>query len=104
VKRFPHTITYELSPSGSQEVSGDWTQATAGNAIVVSCRVEFNAGGREIKLKDGSIERYSLRVFMPASAEIIPDGTTVTLSYDGQTYTGWVLGFVKDQKHCRLWV
>jgi len=109
VKQYPHYLFAVKSGSeATQDDNGNWSESTAINVFVSTCREETNGAGSEIQVAGGTFHRFTSLVQLPKGTQSVEVGTTIFVSNgaDGSDIRiqGKVLKFDVGQLHSRLWV
>ena len=108
LKRFPHTITYNLegTPSGIDPDTGLPTGGTEGEEVSIDCRYEPNVRqSYVIKEDDGQRIVFKGLVHMAKSSEKIPFGQSVIVTdSDQEMASGNVVRSHKNQVHSQSWI
>ncbi|WP_114752295.1 hypothetical protein [Pleomorphovibrio marinus] len=109
VRRYPHTIRFQLSPTGepAQDENGNWIVPQPGDQVIQNCRYQPNIRAEYmVNEEDGSRVEFSYAVFLPKKSKLPKVGDQVTLRRDGGVivFQGTCKRSDKNQLHSRVWV
>lgn len=103
--RYPHKLYIADAATATIGTTGDWTVATGSYSLLCDCREEPGGSGATVVMNDGSVRSFSSMIYLPTGTAVIQPGAKLYVAgEDGVTrFTGEVLRFSDDRKHCRIW-
>lgn len=105
VSQYPHTITIQLQGEFEQDASGNFQpKAGTGGTFSSECRAEPAGTNPVIKGADGEDIVFVWVVYMPKSVVNFQFGDDVTVTINGENFSGTVKRQYNGQFNTRLWV